>query len=85
MTNALLAIDHEANRNHYPTLEETDLSDPIAHCELIDAAHRYARAPRSYELRNPVPLPRPLVCEHRPSLADGSEVVGRPPVIVRAP
>ena len=44
MTNALLAIDHEANRNHYPTLEETDLSDPIAHCELIDAAHRYARA-----------------------------------------
>ena len=44
MTNALLAIDHEANRNHYPTLEEADLSDPIAHCELIDAAHRYARA-----------------------------------------
>ena len=44
MTNALLAIDHEANRNHYPTLEETDLNDPIAHCELIDAAHSYARA-----------------------------------------
>ena len=44
MTNALLAIDHEANRNHYPTLEETDLNDPIPHCELIDAAHRYARA-----------------------------------------
>jgi len=44
VTNALLAIDHEANRNHYPTLEETDLNDPIAHCELIDAAHKYARA-----------------------------------------
>ena len=44
MTNALLAIDHEANRNQYPTPEETDLNDPIAHCELIDAAHRYARA-----------------------------------------
>ena len=44
MTNALLAIDHEANRNHYPTLEETDLNDPIPHCELIDAAHSYARA-----------------------------------------
>ena len=44
MTNALIATDHEANRNHYPTLEETDLNDPIAHCELIDAAHKYARA-----------------------------------------
>ena len=44
MTNALLATDHEANRNHYPTLEETDLNDPIPHCELIDAAHSYARA-----------------------------------------
>ncbi len=44
MTNALVATDHEANRNHYPTLEETDLNDPIAHCELIDAAHKYARA-----------------------------------------
>ena len=44
MTNALIATDHEANRNHYPALEETDLNDPIAHCELIDAAHRYARA-----------------------------------------
>jgi len=44
VTNALLATDHEANRNHYPTLEETDLNDPIAHCELIDAAHSYARA-----------------------------------------
>ena len=44
MTNALIATDHEANRNHYPTLEETDLNDPIAHCELIDAAHSYARA-----------------------------------------
>ncbi len=44
MTNALLATDHEANRNHYPTLEETDLNDPIPHCELIDAAHSYAKA-----------------------------------------
>ena len=44
MTNALIATDHEANRNHYPTLEETDLNDPIPHCELIDAAHSYARA-----------------------------------------
>ena len=44
MTNALVATDHEANRNHYPTLEETDLNDPIPHCELIDAAHSYARA-----------------------------------------
>ena len=44
MTNALIATDHEANRNHYPALEETDLNDPIAHCELIDAAHSYARA-----------------------------------------
>ena len=44
MTNALIATDHEANRNHYPALEETDLIDPIAHCELIDTAHRYARA-----------------------------------------
>ena len=44
MTNALTATDHEANRNHYPTLEETDLNDPIPHCELIDAAHSYARA-----------------------------------------
>ena len=44
MTNALIATDHEANRNHYPALEETDLNDPIAHCELIDTAHRYARA-----------------------------------------
>jgi len=44
VTNALIATDHEANRNHYPTLEETDLNDPIAHCDLIDAAHSYARA-----------------------------------------
>ena len=44
MTNALIATDHEANRNHYPALEETDLNDPIAHCDLIDAAHSYARA-----------------------------------------
>ena len=44
MTNALIATDHEANRNHYPALEETDLNDPIPHCELIDAAHSYARA-----------------------------------------
>ena len=44
MTNALVDIDHEANRNHHPTLEETGLNDPIAHCDLIDAAHSYARA-----------------------------------------
>ena len=44
MTNALVDIDHEANRNHHPTLEETGLNDPIAHCDLIDAAHGYARA-----------------------------------------
>ena len=44
MTNALITTDHEANRNHYPALEETDLNDPIAHCDLIDAAHSYARA-----------------------------------------
>jgi hypothetical protein len=44
MTNALVDIDHEANRIHHPTLEETGLNDPIAHCDLIDAAHRYARA-----------------------------------------
>ena len=45
MTNALVDIDHEANRtDHHPTLEETGLNDPIAHCDLIDAAHGYARA-----------------------------------------
>ena len=45
MTNALVDIDHEANRtDHQPTFEETSLNDPIAHCDLIDAAHGYARA-----------------------------------------
>ena len=45
MTNALVATDHAANHtHHHPTFEETDLNDPIAHCDLIDAAHSYARA-----------------------------------------
>jgi len=45
MTHTLVATDHEANRtDHQPTFEETDLNDPIAHCDLIDAAHGYARA-----------------------------------------
>jgi len=45
MTHTLVATDHEANHtDHQPTFEETDLNDPIAHCDLIDAAHSYARA-----------------------------------------
>ena len=44
MTHTLAVIDHEANRtDHQPTFEETDLNDPIAHCDLIDAARSYAR------------------------------------------
>ena len=45
MTNTLSVIDHAENRTyHQPTFEESDLNDPIAHCDLIDAAHSYARA-----------------------------------------
>ena len=45
MTNTLSVIDHAENHTyHHPTFEETDLNDPIAHCDLIDAAHSYARA-----------------------------------------
>ena len=44
MTNTLAVIDHAENHTyHQPTFEETDLNDPIAHCDLIDAAHSYAR------------------------------------------
>ena len=44
MTNTLSVIDHAENHTyHQPTFEETDLNDPIAHCDLIDAAHSYAR------------------------------------------
>ena len=45
MTPTLSVTDHAENRTyHQPTFEESDLSDPIAHCDLIDAAHGYARA-----------------------------------------
>ena len=45
MTHALSVIDHAENHTyHQPTFEETDLNDPIAHCDLIDAARSYARA-----------------------------------------
>ena len=45
MTNTLSVIDHAENHTHHqPTFEETDLNDPIAHCDLIDAAHDFARA-----------------------------------------
>ena len=45
MTNTLSIIDHAENHTHHqPTFEETDLNDPIAHCDLIDAAHDFARA-----------------------------------------
>ena len=45
MTHTLAVIGHAENRTyHQPTLEETDLNDPIAHCDLIDAARSYARA-----------------------------------------
>ena len=44
MTNTLAVIDHAENHTyHQPTFEETDLNDPIAHCDLIDAARSYAR------------------------------------------
>jgi hypothetical protein len=44
VTNTLSVIDHAENHTyHQPTFEETDLNDPIAHCDLIDAAHSYAR------------------------------------------
>ena len=45
MTKTLSIIDHAQNHTyHQPTFEETDLNDPIVHCDLIDAAHSYARA-----------------------------------------
>ena len=45
MTHTLSVIDHVENRiYHQPTFEEADLNDPIVHCDLIDAAHSYARA-----------------------------------------
>ena len=45
MTKTLRIIDHAENHTyHQPTFEETDLNDPIAHCDLIDAAHDFARA-----------------------------------------
>ena len=45
MTNTLSVIDYAENHTyHQPTFEETDLNDPIAHCDLIDAARSYARA-----------------------------------------
>ena len=45
MTHTLSVIDHAENHTHHQsTFEETDLNDPIAHCDLIDAAHSYARA-----------------------------------------
>ena len=45
MTHTLSVIDHAENHTyHQPTFEETDLNDPIAHCDLIDAARSYARA-----------------------------------------
>ena len=48
MTHTLSVTDHAENRTyHQPTFEESDLSDPIAHCDLIDAAHSYARAARA--------------------------------------
>ena len=62
------------------------LSTPHQHL-LPDGDHRNDRQPGThwrYELVDPVLLPRPLVFEHRPSLADCSEVVGRPPVFVGA-
>ena len=44
MTHTLSVIDHAENRtDHHPTFEESDLNDPIAHCDLIEAAHSYAR------------------------------------------
>jgi len=44
VTNTLTVIDHAENHTyHQPTFEETDLNDPIAHCDLIDAARSYAR------------------------------------------
>jgi hypothetical protein len=44
VTNTLSVIDHAENHTyHQPTFEETDLNDPIAHCDLIDAARSYAR------------------------------------------
>jgi len=45
VTNTRSVIDDAENHTyHQPTFEETDLNDPIAHCDLIDAARSYARA-----------------------------------------
>ena len=45
MTHTLSVIDHAENHTyHQPTFEETDLNDPIAHCDLLDAARSSARA-----------------------------------------
>jgi hypothetical protein len=45
VTHTASITDHAENHTyHQPTFEETDLNDPIAHCDLIDAAHSYARA-----------------------------------------
>ena len=50
MTHTLSVIDHAENHTyHQPTFEETDLNDPIAHCDLIDAARSYARAAQAAE------------------------------------
>ena len=50
MTNTQSVIDHAENHTYrHPTFEETDLNDPIAHCDLIDAAHSYARAAQAAE------------------------------------
>jgi hypothetical protein len=44
VTNTLSVIDEAENHTYrHPTFEETDLNDPIAHCDLIDAARCYAR------------------------------------------
>ena len=46
MTHTLSVIDHAENHTyHQPTFEETDLNDPIAHCDLIDAAQPSVRHP----------------------------------------
>ena len=45
MTLTASITDHAENHTyHQSTFEETDLNDPIAHCDLIDAARSYARA-----------------------------------------
>ena len=40
MTHTATVIDHAETHTYYqPTFEETALNDPIAHCDLSDAAH----------------------------------------------